>query len=143
MDERGGSFSILRSKGREFHSFPNSLGNRELGLAILGENVEEMESIPLWRSRETRTGSSNLLSEMESKEGRLPVPVDIAKSDSNGVNNVSATTNGGSASLKQRKQNSPLTSNGSYGRGVLLGGHPSLGYQGPRFNFDGMRSPIP
>ncbi|XP_020686608.1 YTH domain-containing protein ECT4 isoform X1 [Dendrobium catenatum] len=72
-----------------------------------------------------------------------PVPVDAAKSNSNGVNNVSATANGGSASLKQGQQNSTLTSNGSYGRGVLLGGHPSPGYQDPRFNFDGMRSPIP
>ncbi|XP_020579827.1 uncharacterized protein LOC110024289 [Phalaenopsis equestris] len=72
-----------------------------------------------------------------------PVSVDAAKSNSNGVNNVSVTGNSGPQSLKQNQQNSTFTSNGSYGRGYLLGSHPSPGYQDPRFNFDGMRSPIP
>nr|QEX51152.1 YTH domain-containing family protein 2-like isoform X3 [Cymbidium ensifolium] len=72
-----------------------------------------------------------------------PVTVDAAKSNSNGASNVNTAGNNGSVSLKQNQQNPSLASNGSYGRGVLFGGHPSPGYQDPRFNFDGMRSAVP
>ncbi|KAK8956751.1 hypothetical protein KSP39_PZI000497 [Platanthera zijinensis] len=73
-----------------------------------------------------------------------PITVDASKSISNGASNGGVSVNGGSLSVKQQnQQNSSLTSNGSYGRGALLGGHPSPGYKDPKFNFDGMRSPIP
>nr|QEX51159.1 YTH domain-containing family protein 2-like isoform X4 [Cymbidium ensifolium] len=71
------------------------------------------------------------------------VTVEAIKSNSTVVTNGSANVNKESALLKQSQQNSPLTSNGAYGRGVLVGGHPSSGYQDPRFSYDGIRSPIP
>ncbi|KAG0477116.1 hypothetical protein HPP92_013957 [Vanilla planifolia] len=72
------------------------------------------------------------------------VSVDAAKSNSKGVvANVNAIGNSGSMPSKQGQQNSSLISNGSYGRGVLPGAHPSSGYQDSRFGIDGIRSPIP
>ena len=45
--------------------------------------------------------------------------------------------------LRPSHQSSSLSSNGSYGRASLPTGVPSLGYQDPRFGFDGTRSLIP
>lgn len=70
-----------------------------------------------------------------------PITVDSIKSNSTMVTNE--TANGSNESvLKQNQQNSSLTSNATYGRGGPVGGLPSSGYQDPRYNFDGMRSPV-
>nr|XP_009398525.1 PREDICTED: YTH domain-containing family protein 2-like [Musa acuminata subsp. malaccensis] len=71
------------------------------------------------------------------------IPVDTTKSDSNETVKASTNGNNGSAKLKPSQQNSSLNSNGSLGKGAFPGGHPSSGYQDPRFGFDGMWSPVP
>ncbi|XP_020274887.1 uncharacterized protein LOC109849464 [Asparagus officinalis] len=71
-----------------------------------------------------------------------PISLDAGKVNSNGVANLAGNGNNGSVPPKSQ-QNSSVTSNGSYGRGALPNGHPSTGYQDPRFSFDGMRSPVP
>eukprot|EP00268_Persea_americana_P030137 TRINITY_DN291_c0_g1_i1.p1 TRINITY_DN291_c0_g1~~TRINITY_DN291_c0_g1_i1.p1 ORF type:complete len:764 (+),score=184.27 TRINITY_DN291_c0_g1_i1:198-2294(+) len=70
---------------------------------------------------------------------QVPLPVETGNGNSNGGVNGS----NGSATLKPGSQNGSLTSNGSFGRGVMPGGIPASGYQDPRLAFDGMRSPIP
>lgn len=70
---------------------------------------------------------------------QVPLPVETGNGNSNGGVNGS----NGSATLKPGSQNGSLTSNGSFGRGVMPGGVPTAGYQDPRLGFDGMRSPIP
>ncbi|PKU68926.1 YTH domain-containing protein ECT4 isoform X1 [Dendrobium catenatum] len=67
--------------------------------------------------------------------------VESVKSNSTEVNNGNANGFKDFVPLKQRQQNSQLTSNGTYGSGVLVGGHPPSGYQDPRFSYDGIRSP--
>ncbi|RWW34985.1 hypothetical protein GW17_00000204, partial [Ensete ventricosum] len=71
------------------------------------------------------------------------IPVDTTKSDSNETVKASTNGNNGSLKLKPSQQNSSLNSNGSLGKGAFPGGHPSSGYQDPRFGFDGMWSPVP
>lgn len=67
----------------------------------------------------------------------VEVPNGNAKGSANGNSN-------GSVPLRPSQPNSSLSSNGSYGRGSLYpGGFPASGYQDPRFNYDGVKSPIP
>lgn len=72
-----------------------------------------------------------------------PLPVETTNVKSNGVANGGGMkgTNG-AAPFKPTYQNS-FNSNNTYGRGALPGRIPASGYQDPRFNFDGMRSPVP
>ncbi|RRT59002.1 hypothetical protein B296_00046174 [Ensete ventricosum] len=73
-----------------------------------------------------------------STAANLPsIPVDTTKSDSNETVKASTNGNNGSLKLKPSQQNSSLNSNGSLGKGAFPGGHPSSGYQDPRFGFDG------
>ncbi|XP_072977493.1 YTH domain-containing protein ECT4-like [Typha angustifolia] len=71
-----------------------------------------------------------------------PVPVEKAKTNTNGIANGNANGNSASAPLRPSLQNSSVTHNGSFG-GVLPGGVHSTGYQDPRYGFDGMRTPFP
>ncbi|XP_042517804.1 YTH domain-containing protein ECT4-like [Macadamia integrifolia] len=74
---------------------------------------------------------------------QVPLPVETAKGNSNGIANGNVDGNNTSGPLRPSYQNSSLNSNGSYLRGVLPGGIPASGYQDPRFGFDGMRSAAP
>lgn len=71
-----------------------------------------------------------------------PLPVESTNGKSNGVANAGGVKgNNGSAPFKPTYQ--PFNSNNTYGRGSLPGRGPASGYQDPRCNLDGMRSPIP
>ncbi|XP_059628738.1 YTH domain-containing protein ECT2-like [Cornus florida] len=71
---------------------------------------------------------------------QTPLPVDNANGIANGGG---VKGNNGSAPLRPTYQSPSYNSNGTYGRGGQLGGIPATGYQDSRFNFDGLRSPIP
>ncbi|KAF8398599.1 hypothetical protein HHK36_017530 [Tetracentron sinense] len=72
---------------------------------------------------------------------QVPSSIETGHKNTKGTaNSGSVDGNTGSAPLRPSFQNSFLSSNGSYGRGILP---PGSGYQDPRFGFDGMRSPIP
>ncbi|XP_039140034.1 YTH domain-containing protein ECT4-like isoform X2 [Dioscorea cayenensis subsp. rotundata] len=70
------------------------------------------------------------------------VPLDTAKGNSNATANGKSNSHSASIQPRSNHQNSPLPSNGSYGRGFPPGSLLS-GCQDPRFGFDGMRSPTP
>ncbi|KAI7990763.1 YTH domain-containing protein ECT2 [Camellia lanceoleosa] len=75
---------------------------------------------------------------------QTPLSVETANGNSNGIANSGGVKgNNGSAPTKHTYQNSSFNTNASYGRGGLPGGIPTLGFQDPRFGFDGLRSPIP
>ncbi|KAF5937304.1 hypothetical protein HYC85_024810 [Camellia sinensis] len=75
---------------------------------------------------------------------QTPLSVETANGNSNGIANSGGVKgNNGSAPTKHTYQNSSFNTNASYGRGGLPGGIPALGFQDPRFGFDGLRSPIP
>ncbi|KAK0603544.1 hypothetical protein LWI29_006083 [Acer saccharum] len=73
-----------------------------------------------------------------------PLTVETTNVKSNGVaNGGSMKGTNGAAPFKPTYQNSSFNSNNTYGRGALTSRVPASGYQDPRFNFDGMRSPVP
>lgn len=79
-----------------------------------------------------------------------PLPVETTNAKVNGTvanGGVKGNNNTGSTPFKPTSyQNSSFNSNNNnntYGRGALPGRAPASGYQDPRFNFDGVRSPIP
>ncbi|URD95989.1 YT521-B-like family domain containing protein [Musa troglodytarum] len=62
-----------------------------------------------------------------------PVPVDRAKTNTDGICNGDVKETDGRGTLRSGHQNPSLALNASYGMGGLLGGLHSTGYQDPRF----------
>ncbi|XP_078441852.1 YTH domain-containing protein ECT4-like [Wolffia australiana] len=71
-----------------------------------------------------------------------PATVDATKSNSNGAPNSNSNGNSWSVPLKTAPQNSSVSTNGSYAKGVTAGSVPAS-YPDSRYSYDGVRSPLP
>ncbi|XP_031475415.1 YTH domain-containing protein ECT2-like [Nymphaea colorata] len=69
------------------------------------------------------------------------VPAETTNGNANGVANGNANgIHKAPLSTPSKQQSGMVSSNGSYGRGILPGGVPTSGYQDPRFGFEGMHA---